>query len=57
MSQIKIVDPTPATLETLYGAAITDEQKKLAVGVTAGVIAGIALFVVVRKMKKSKRGR
>ena len=41
-----------AELVTLYG--MTDEQKKTAVYVGAGVLTGVALFFVIRYYRKRK---
>lgn len=41
--------------QTLYGE-MTDDQQKVIMGATVGIVAGVVLFVVVRKLKKRKRG-
>jgi uncharacterized protein (DUF697 family) len=51
--QIQIVKPRPQ-LQTLYGIEVTPDQKKILLGATAGVLAGIVLLIVVREMKKRK---
>lgn len=49
-TQIEIVDPKAPELQTLYG--LSEDQKKMVVGATAGILAGIVLFVLIRKMRK-----
>lgn len=50
----RIVPGQQQQLQTLYG--VTADQQKMIVGATVGIVAGVVLFVVVKKIRKRRRG-
>lgn len=50
----RIAQAQNTQLQTLYG--LDADQQKMVVGATVGIVAGVVLFVVIRKIRKRKRG-